>query len=81
MGSSTSGLSPVGRGRGSAGKNNTASKGEVGFTSDELKGSEELINFLENKLEQHERNLQKRQYEYDALQADYALLEDRFQMT
>jgi len=27
------------------------------FQSEEMKGSEELINFLENKLEVHEKNL------------------------
>ena len=33
---------------------------EGGLTADELKGSEELINFLENKLEVHEKNLSRR---------------------
>ena len=77
--------SPTGKGgvRGSqdSAKKSAAKAAAIGVTSDELKGSEELINFLENKLEVHERNLQKRQYEYDALQADYALLEERFYMT
>jgi hypothetical protein len=54
---------------------------DTAFDAEALKGSEELINFLENKLEVHEKNLAKRQYEYDALQADYQLLEERYQMT
>ena len=39
--------------------------------SDDLKSSEELINFLEGKLEQHEKNLHKKQAEYESLQAEY----------
>lgn len=35
--------------------------------ADELKSSEELINFLENKLEQHEKNLVQKKAEYEAL--------------
>ncbi len=35
--------------------------------ADELKSSEELINFLENKLEQHEKNLVQKKVEYEAL--------------
>jgi len=35
--------------------------------SDEVKSSEELINFLESKLEQHEKNLKQRQVEYESL--------------
>ncbi len=38
---------------------------------DELKSSEELINFLETKLEQHEKNLLQKKQEYDALQTEY----------
>ena len=34
---------------------------------DELKSSEELINYLENKLEQHEKNLIQKKAEYEAL--------------
>ena len=78
----TSPISKSVRGSQDSAKKQAAKQGALaGVTSDELKGSEELINFLENKLEVHERNLQKRQYEYDALQADYALLEERFYMT
>ena len=54
---------------------------DTAFDAEALKGSEELINFLENKLEVHEKNLAKRQYEYDALQSDYQLLEERYNMT
>lgn len=39
--------------------------------ADELKSSEELINFLENKLEQHEKNLVQKKAEYEALQNEY----------
>lgn len=38
---------------------------------DELKSSEELINYLENKLEQHEKNLVQKKSEYEALQQEY----------
>ena len=44
---------------------------ESALNAEDMKGSEELINFLENKLEHHEKNLQRRQYEYEALQSDY----------
>lgn len=37
----------------------------------ELKSSEELINFLETKLEQHEKNLGQKKHEYEALQTEY----------
>jgi len=30
-----------------------------------ITGSEDLVNFLEQKLEQHERDLKKRSHEYD----------------
>ena len=33
---------------------------DTAFDAEALKGSEELINFLENKLEVHEKNLGKR---------------------
>jgi len=42
------------------------------------KGNEDLINFLEQKLEQHERNLIVKVQEYDALQHEYDDLEDMF---
>jgi len=45
---------------------------------DELKSSEELINFLENKLEQHEKNLVQKKAEYEALQNEYYQLQDKF---
>jgi hypothetical protein len=35
------------------------------------KGSDELINFLEAKLEKHELNLKKSQLEYDRLQSEH----------
>ena len=34
-------------------------------------GQEELINFLENKLEHFEQNLGKKQIDYDTLQKDF----------
>jgi hypothetical protein len=71
------GLTPmVGSGFASGKRNNafhTASKtARVSDTKklsmqDELKSSEELINFLENKLEQHEKNLIQKKSEYEAL--------------
>jgi len=45
---------------------------------DELKSSEELINFLENKLELHEKNLMQKKSEYEALQNEYYQLQDKF---
>ena len=38
------------------------------------KQSEDLINFLEHKLEEIEKKLQKTQIEYEALQQDYVEL-------
>ena len=38
------------------------------------RGNEDLINFLEQKLEQHEKNLVVKQQEYDILQTEYAEL-------
>ena len=35
--------------------------------SDEIKASEEMINFLESKLEAHEANLKQKKAEYEAL--------------
>ena len=46
--------------------------------SDDLKSSEELINFLESKLEQHEKHLHKKQAEYESLQAEYYDLQEKF---
>ena len=45
---------------------------------DELRSSEELINYLENKLEQHEKNLVQKKAEYEALQQEYYQLQDKF---
>ena len=42
------------------------------------RGNEDLINFLEQKLEQHEKNLVVKQQEYDSLQAEYADLQEKF---
>jgi hypothetical protein len=39
--------------------------------SDELKSSEELIAFLEGKLEQHEKNFQMKHADYEHLQREY----------
>ena len=38
---------------------------------DELKSSEELIAFLESKLEQHEKNFQSKHSDYEHLQREY----------
>lgn len=48
---------------------------------DEMKGSEDLINFLEGKLDQHEKNLVAKQMEYDNLQSEYQSLQDKFSLT
>jgi len=45
--------------------------GSVGLDADLVKGSEDLINFLEQKLEQQEKNLLGRKQEYDSLLQDY----------
>lgn len=42
------------------------------------RGNEDLINFLEQKLEQHEKNLVVKQQEYDSLQTEYADLQEKF---
>lgn len=39
----------------------------VGLDAELVKGNEDLINFLEHKLEQQEKNLLVKQQEYDAL--------------
>ena len=46
--------------------------------ADELKSAEELISFLEGKLEAHEKNLTLRQSEYESLQNDYYELQEKF---
>ena len=45
---------------------------------DELKSSEDLINFLEQKLEQHEKTLMSKKHEYEALQKEYHQLQEKF---
>jgi hypothetical protein len=45
---------------------------------DELKSSEDLINFLEQKLEQHEKTLMHKKLEYEALQKEYHQLQEKF---
>ena len=42
------------------------------------RGNDDLINFLEQKLEQHEKNLIVKQQEHDSLQADYHELQEKF---
>lgn len=48
---------------------------------DELKSSEELNNFLESKLELHERNLVQKKAEYSALQNEFYSLQDKFNLS
>ena len=60
---------------------NTGGKAGTGkFTMPERdeRGNEDLINFLEQKLEQHEKNLVVKQQEYDNLQTEYADLQEKF---
>ena len=42
------------------------------------RGNDDLINFLEQKLETHEKNLIFKQQEYDSLQTDYHELQGKF---
>lgn len=44
-------------------------------------GSEDLVGFLENKLEMHEKNLQLKHSEYEQLLADHSELQDKFNMS
>ena len=41
------------------------------------RGNEDLINFLEQKLDQHEKNLIAKQQDYDILQAEYSELQEK----
>lgn len=41
-------------------------------------GAEDLVGFLENKLEMHEKNLQMKQNEYEQLMSDYQELQEKF---
>lgn len=41
-------------------------------------GSEDLVGFLENKLEMHEKNLQMKQTEYEQLLSDHQELQEKF---
>ena len=41
------------------------------------RGNEDLINFLEQKLDQHEKNLIAKQQDYDILQTEYSELQEK----
>ena len=43
--------------------------------------NEELITFLERKLENYEKNLEMKQHEYEALQQEYYELQEKFNAT
>jgi chromosome segregation ATPase len=45
------------------------------------KANEDLINFLEHKLEEIEKKLQRTQSEYELLQGDYLELQDKMNMS
>ena len=45
------------------------------------KANEDLINFLEHKLEEIEKKLQRTQSEYELLQGDYVELQDKMNMS
>jgi len=45
------------------------------------KQNEDLINFLEHKLEEIEKKLQKTQIEYESLQQDYVELQDKMNIS
>jgi chromosome segregation ATPase len=45
------------------------------------KANEDLINFLEHKLEEIEKKLQRTQGEYELLQSDYVELQDKMNMS
>ena len=51
------------------------------YGADADRGSEDLINFLEAKLEQHEKSLLSKQSEYDTLQSEYQNLQDKFNIS
>lgn len=48
---------------------------------DDSKGNDDLINYLEQKLEEIEKKLAGTQNEYEALQNDYAELQDKMNMS
>lgn len=45
------------------------------------KANEDLINFLEHKLEEIEKKLQRTQNEYELLQSDYVELQDKMNLS
>lgn len=61
--------------RSMGGRNHKAS---VTLNDEGSRPSEDLINFLENKLEQIEKSLVTKQSEYDSLFGDYNELQDKF---
>ena len=65
----------------SMGKSPIAKPGANMYLDADAKGSEDLINFLEGKLEQHEKSLVVKQQEYDTLQMDYSALQEKFNLT
>ena len=47
----------------------------------DLQGNDDLIGFLEKKLEMHEKNLQQRQNEHEKLLAEHYDLQEKFSQT
>lgn len=56
-------------------------KSMMGNDSINLKANEDLINFLEHKLEEIEKKLQRTQGEYENLQGDYIELQEKMSMS
>lgn len=61
--------------------NTTNNIKQPGPIRNEIRGHEDLVSFLENKLEQHEKNLQQKHGEYETLQTEHAELLDKFNQT
>lgn len=63
--------------RGSISQGQTAAKGKTPVKGADSKANEDLINFLEHKLEEIEKKLSTTQNEYEVLQGDYLELQEK----
>ena len=63
-----------------ANKNNALKYGQETSMANN-KANEDLINFLEHKLEEIEKKLQRTQNEYELLQSDYVELQDKMNLS
>jgi peptidoglycan hydrolase CwlO-like protein len=55
--------------------------GLIGGMDPHARANEDLINFLEHKLEEIEKKLQKTQHEYESLQSDYMDMKEKMNMS